>query len=174
MKSLCQIDETIRNHSRFCMRLSRDQKAAVQSHSLRKRTCNLSSYLCIWRSAQQCCHDLFYSDEARCQNLCLAAKPHVKWPAGGLCVTLWIAISSLHNTKREEKKKQGLGQKTHSSHTLKHEESERLLRHQLRFRIPANFWSIFFSTLMAFIRCAGMKFLLLIKVMISQTSLGFN
>lgn len=55
----------------------KDLKAAGYSLAVvevRKRMCNLSSYLCIWRSALPSCHDLFYSDEAWCQNLCLAAK----------------------------------------------------------------------------------------------------
>lgn len=106
-------------HSCFSKWLRKDLKAVVYFLSLvemRKSMCNLSSYLCIWRSARQWCHDLFYGDEAWCQNLCLAAKPHVKWPGGGLCVILWIAISSHNITQRENKKKQSLGQKTHMSY----------------------------------------------------------
>lgn len=131
VKSLYQNDE---KHSHLRM-----WPATVCSLSLvemRKSICNLSSYLCIWRSARQCCHDLFYSDEAWCQNLCLAAKPHVKWPGGGLCVILWIAISSPNISQR---RKNRVWVREHIRLTVKNEESKRVLRHNLRFLIPSNF-----------------------------------
>lgn len=91
-------------------------KAAVYPLSLverRKRMCNLSSYLCIWRSARQRCHDLFYSE--------LGARISASLPNRMLNDLAAVYVSLYGSqypatTSHTEEKKQSLGPKTHLSH----------------------------------------------------------